>query len=87
MAGMPWVAVKVGKAMSGSIGLEAGQDTMNAEARVYTSFKPSAVPNGFAGATSPKLKRWMEVCRLSVTRIEPATPRYALLVIKPAPPR
>ena len=45
------------------------------------------MPYGFAGAISPRLNRWTEVWSDSVTRIEPATPRYALLVMRPAPPR
>ena len=33
-AGMPWVAVSVGKAMTGSAALVLGQDVMKAAARV-----------------------------------------------------
>ena len=33
-AGMPWVAVRVGKAMTGRAGLVLGQDLMKAAARV-----------------------------------------------------
>jgi len=56
-AGMPCVAVRVGKALTGSGGLLDGHDLMKAAASVYTGFKPRGVPYGFAGAISPRLKR------------------------------
>lgn len=56
-AGVPCVAVRVGKALTGSGGLLAGHDLMKAAAIVNTGFKPRGVPYGFAAAISPRLKR------------------------------
>lgn len=56
-AGIPWVAVSVGNALTGRVGLELGHDLMKAAAIVYTSFRPRAVPYGLAGAISPRLNR------------------------------
>ena len=86
-AGIPCVAANDGKAITGRAALVDGQDTMNEAAKVYTGLRPRAVPYGLAGATSPRLKRCSDVWRASVTRMDPATPRYVLLLIKPAPPR
>jgi len=73
--GCPCVAVRLGNALTGSAALVEGQDLMKAAARVKTGLRPSAVPYGEAGPIWPRLKRCRAVCRDSVTRMEPATPR------------
>ena len=84
--GVPCVAVKAGKAFTGKAALVLGQDLINEAARVYTEFKPSAVPYGLAAATSPMLNRCNEVCKASTMTMERATARYVLEVMRGAAP-
>ena len=54
----PPVAVRDGKALNGSGGLEAGHETMKAAARVKTGLGLSGVSKGLAIGTSPIAARW-----------------------------
>lgn len=45
------------------------------------------VYRGFGNGTSLMALRWYEVCRASTARMEPATVKYCLLVMRGAPPR
>lgn len=64
-----------GKGINGSAALEAGQETMNDAASVYTEVGSKGVPNGLAIGTSLIAPRCMLVCKASATRMLPATVR------------
>ena len=55
---MPPVAMRDGKALKGSGGLDAGHETMKAAASVKTGLGLRGVSNGLAMGTSPMAARW-----------------------------
>ena len=52
------MAIRDGKALNGSGGFDAGQETMKAAASVNTGLGPSGVSKGLAMGTSPMAARW-----------------------------
>lgn len=79
--------VSAGKALTGSAGLLAGQETMKALASVYTSLRSSGVSKGAGNGRSPVCSRRYAAWRASMVRIDPAAVRYCFERMSCAAPR